>query len=477
MHRSRRSIRGWLIPSTVGAVLLLVGTGLAAAIGAPATAAAATWSPTAAITAAPGAAPSFSAPTAVRYTRSGALLVADFAGNGVVRRDPDGSWSVVAPFGTDDRSMWNPSALVEADDGRILVAEAGRRPVPGGPGTIAVIAGNDVVRRFPGPSSRAVSELAVDGARLFATVPGSGALWEADTSAADPVWTVVDGPWTDPAGVALSPDGSVLTVADGTTDGVWQVDRRTGTVSALGAVRDDRDRVRLRGVALLADGSVVVADNGGGRVWVRQDGAWTVAFSGAPDGSPLVNPTGVTVGPGDRIAVADYNQRRVVEAERVGGVEPSAGVTATAVPVPSVSPSVPVPSVSPSVPVPVPSVSPSVPVPVPVPSVGVPTPSVGVPSPSPSPSPTPTDGPSAPSPVDRSPEAGSGTPAGPTPGGGSDPGASRSPVIARDPAAARRTLASTGAAGSLGLLALASAAAITAGVLLRRTTRSTSRRH
>ncbi|MGN6408728.1 MAG: hypothetical protein ACTHMH_10295 [Curtobacterium sp.] len=50
-------------------------------------------------------------------------------------------------------------------------------------------------------------------------------------------------------------------------------------------------------------------------------------------------------------------------------------------------------------------------------------------------------------------------------------------MIARDPAAAHPTLASTGATGSLGLLVLASAAAITAGVLLRRTSRSTSRRH
>ncbi|MDR6170670.1 hypothetical protein [Curtobacterium sp. SORGH_AS_0776] len=480
LHRSGPPTRWWS-PSAVGVVLLLAVTGTAAALGvsASATAAAATWSPTTATTDAPGAATSFSAPVDVRYTRSGALLVADFAGNGVVRRDPDGTWSVVVPFGTDDRSMWNPSALVEADDGRLLVAEAGRRTTTGGPGTIAVVDGHDVARRFPGPSSRAVSELAVDGARLFATAPGSGALWETDTSASDPVWRAVDGPWTDPAGVALSADGSVLTVADGSTDGVWQVERRTGTVTSLGTVRDDQGRVRLRGVALLADGSVVVGDNGGGRVYVRQDGDWAVALSGAPDGSPMMNPTAVTVGPGDRIAVADYNQRRVVEATPVGGAEPPSGETGTVPPSSGGTPAPP--SAGTPAPAPVPSPSTGAPTPAPAPS-----PSPGGPAPAPAPSPSgAVPAPGASSPADPRPDTGSSTPVASAPDARNVPAPAPSAVAAPDPdaegtAAVRGTLASTGAPGPTGALALVAVAGIASGMLLllwRRTTRPTDRRH
>ncbi len=336
LHRSRPSARRAALPAVVTAAALLAVAGLGAATVGAASAAPATWTPSAATTDAPGAAAAFSAPNDVRYTHSGALLVADFAGNGVLRRDTDGTWSVVAPFGTDDRSMWNPSALAESDDGRLIVAEAGRRPTPGGPGTIAVLDGHDVERRFAAPSDRAVSELAVDGTRLVAAVAGSRSLWETDTAAEAPVWRAVDGPWVDPAGVAVSPDGSVLIVADEATDVVWQLDRTTGVATSLGTVQDDQGRVRLRGVALLGDGSVVVADNGGGRVFVRQDGEWTVAFAGAPDGTTLANPTGVSVGPGDRIAVADYNRQRVVEAERTPTGTPTPDVTSA--PAPDVTP-------------------------------------------------------------------------------------------------------------------------------------------
>ncbi|MFJ4294834.1 hypothetical protein [Curtobacterium sp. NPDC089689] len=519
LHRSRPSARRAALPAVVTAAALLAVAGLGAATVGAASAAPATWTPSAATTDAPGAAAAFSAPNDVRYTHSGALLVADFAGNGVLRRDTDGTWSVVAPFGTDDRSMWNPSALAESDDGRLIVAEAGRRPTPGGPGTIAVLDGHDVERRFAAPSDRAVSELAVDGTRLVAAVAGSGSLWETDTAADIPVWRAVDGPWVDPAGVAVSPDGSVLIVADGATDVVWRLDRSTGVTSSLGTVQDDQGRVRLRGVALLGEGSVVVADNGGGRVFVRQDGEWTVAFAGAPDGTTLANPTGVSVGPGDRIAVADYNRRRVVEAERTPTGTPTPDVTSaptpdvTSAPTPDVTPA-PTPVVTSA---PAPDVTPA-PTPTPVVTSGptpdatsTPTPSPGAGQPSatptagatPTPSapatttPTATPSPSAPS---TSPPAVTPTPTWtptPTPSastsqGPLDPGSTTSagnggnsggtgghtrPRAGTDASTApprsatnARTLASTGA-GPVGALALAAATAVLAGILLRSTTR------
>ncbi|MEK6344291.1 MAG: hypothetical protein V4737_10705, partial [Curtobacterium sp.] len=405
-------------------------------------------------------------------------LVADFAGNGVLRRDPDGTWSVVAPFGTDDRAMWNPSALTETDRGTVLVAEAGRQ-------TVAELDGHDVVRRFPAPGDRAVSGLASAGTTLFAAVPGSGSLWATDTDTAAG-WSSVAGPWVDPSGVAVSLDGSTLTVSDQSTDTVWQVDRATGAVSSLGSPGDDPARVRPRGVAVLEDGSVVVADNGGGRVFVRQDGVWSVAFSSAPDGSPLVNPTGVSVGPNGRIAVADYNQRRVVEAARAGGAEPvpgaseSPGGEASAGPTgePTSAPT----SVPTSAPTSVPTPSPS------APASGRPTPAPGDPAPEPTAStgPTSTPEPSAPSTPAPEPSA---VPSGPNPpadtgddvdtGAGSETGArSGADAAGGDPAtpatSSHRVLATTGA-GPVGLLALAAVLAITAGVLIRRPTRPSGR--
>ena len=95
LHRSRWSGRRVAIPTVIVAAVLLAATGGIAAAVAPANAASATWDPDTVITDAPGAASSLDAPNDVRYTRSGALLVADFAGNGVLRRDPDGTWSVL----------------------------------------------------------------------------------------------------------------------------------------------------------------------------------------------------------------------------------------------------------------------------------------------------------------------------------------------------------------------------------------------
>ncbi|GGK97713.1 hypothetical protein JOE58_003349 [Curtobacterium luteum] len=524
LHRARPSAGRTAVAVAVLATAMTAVLGLVVVAAGPATATPATWIPDRVTTDAPGAATSFAAPNDVRYTTSGALLLADFAANGVLRRDPDGTWSIVAPLGTDDRSMWNPSALTEAADGHLLVAEAGRR-------TVAELDGHDVLRRFPAPSRRAVSELATTGDVLFAAVPGSGALWTTGTGADAGTWTAVDGPWTDPAGVAVSSDGSTLTVADQATDTVWQEDLATGAVTSLGSPGDDPGTVRLRGVAVLDDGSVAVVDNGGGRVFVRQDGVWTVAFSGAPDGSSLANPTAVAAGPEGRLAVADYNRQRVVEAARVGGgavtsptAAPTGAPTATGTETPSPTPTdvatptdVPTPTPEPvpvtptpepvpvtptptatsspaPLPVPVtptPEPVPVTPTPEPVPVTPAPT-ATSSPAPLPAPTPAPTPTPTAtssPAPLPATPSPG--TPTGPrdpaarppalhggtdaAPGGHGDassgavaalpstPG-DHGDAAARD-ASHRAVLAATGA-GPLALTALGAVAAVLIGIAL-----------
>lgn len=286
-----------------------------------------TWTPTVAESSAPPVASTFGAPNDVHHESDGSLLVADFSANGLLRRAVDGTWSTVAPFGTGARDVWNPSAVTTTTDGRILVAEAGR------PAFTVLGADGTVLSRTAPPARRAVSELAVDGSTVYAAVPGSGTLFTTELGSGS--WAAVPGPWTDPSGAALSADGGTLTVSDAGTDEVWQLDRASGAVTSLGFPGDAQ--TRPRGVAV-DDGDVFVVDNGRGAVWALTGGSWTEAFSSAPDGSPLVNPTAVSVGPGRSLVVADYNRQRVVTAVSSG----------RAVVVPSPAPTTALPTVDPT---------------------------------------------------------------------------------------------------------------------------------
>lgn len=312
---------GMLLAAGAAAVAVVL-AGAGAALADPGATVVERWTPLRADSSAPPVASTFAAPNDVHVDADGSVLVADFAGNGVLRRSVDGVWSVVAPFGTGPRDMWNPSALATTADGRVLVAEAGRPALATvDPGT------GDVTRQDAPPVRGQVSGLAVDGATVFAAVPGSGALWTAPLGS--DTWTTVDGPWRDPSGVALSDDGTVLSVADAGVDDVWQVDRTTGSAVSLGFPGEPGST--LRGVAV-DHGDVFVVDNGEGRVWARVQGSWRVAVSTAPDGSPLVNPTGVAVGADRSLVVADYNRQRILTAASSGRVVPAPTAAPTSVP-------------------------------------------------------------------------------------------------------------------------------------------------
>nr|WP_254678337.1 PT domain-containing protein [Curtobacterium sp. SGAir0471] len=338
-HRARRTGGLRTTVAVVPAAIVVIAVGLGSLLTQDgAVAATETWMPTAAESSAPPVTSTFGAPNDVHHEADGALLVADFSANGLLRRAVDGRWSVVAPFGTGPGDVWNPSAVTTTGDGRILVAEAGR------PSVTVLDADGTVLSRAAPPTRRAVSELAVAGSTVWAAVPGSGTLFTTELGSGS--WTAVPGPWTDPSGVALSADGRTLTVSDAGADQVWQVDRSSGAITSLGFPGDAQ--TRPRGVAV-DDGDVFVVDNGRGAVWALTGGAWTEAFSNAPDGSPLVNPTAVSVGPGRSLVVSDYNRQRIVTAASSGRAvvvpgptpttaEPTAGPTAEPTPAPTVEP-------------------------------------------------------------------------------------------------------------------------------------------
>ncbi|WP_126890971.1 PT domain-containing protein [Curtobacterium sp. HSID17257] len=328
-HRARRTDGGRAAVAVVPAAIAVIAVGLGSLLTQEgAVAATETWTPAVAESSAPPVASTFGAPNDVHHESDGSLLVADFSANGLLRRAVDGTWSRVAPFGTGAGDVWNPSAVTTTTDGRILVAEAGR------PAFTVLGADGTVLSRTAPPARRAVSELAVDGSTVYAAVPGGGTLFTTELGSG--TWAAVPGPWTDPSGVALSADGGMLTVSDAGSDEVWQLDRASGAVTSLGFPGDAQ--TRPRGVAV-DDGDVFVVDNGRGAVWALTGGSWTEAFSSAPDGSPLVNPTAVSVGPGRSLVVADYNRQRVVTAVSSG----------RAVVVPSPAPTTALPTVDPTV--------------------------------------------------------------------------------------------------------------------------------
>lgn len=465
-YRERPTPRLRAAVGVVPTAIAVIAVGLASVLTQDgAVAATETWTPTSAETAAPPVATRFGAPNDVHRAADGSLLLADFSANGLLRRAVDGTWSVVAPFGTGRGDLWNPSAVTTTADGRIVVAEAGR------PALAVLDADGRVVSRTAPPVRRAVSELAVSDTTVFAAVPGSGSLFTAGLGS--DAWTTVAGPWTDPSGVAVSTDGRTLTVTDAGTDEVWQVDRATGTATALGFPGDAQSR--LRGVAV--DGADVFAvDNGHGVVWARTAGAWTAAFSTAPDGSTLANPTAVTVGPDRTLVVADYNRQRIVTATSSGlevavpsptaTTEPTAEPTATVAPTPDPTA---LPTSEPIL-TPAPTSGPTDPPTTPTPTAAptgtaTPTPTTGAPRPDPTGAPTAAPGPGA-TPSDTAGRADTGT----APPGrpAADPAATGSDTAAGPE---RGSLAWTGAT-PLAPALLAAAVLVAAGLLLRRRRRS-----
>lgn len=469
-----RAPRPDVLPIAIGAVvaaLIAVGvvggvTTSAAVAGPP------VWLPQRADTAAPPVAEAFVAPNDVEHDAAGRLVVADLAANGVLRRGADGTWETIAPFGTEARAMWNPSAVQALPDGRFVVAEAGRR-------TVAVLDGGAVSRIPAPPTRRAVSELAVVGSTVWAAAPGSGALWTADVRTGD--WSAVDGPWTDPGGVAVTPDGGALVVSDAQADDVWRVDRAGGVPTSLGFPQTAP--VRLLGVAVGDDGSVFVVDNTGGRVWALEGSDWSVALDAAPDGSSLANPTAVSVHAGTEMAVADYNRRRVVTATREGAVAPapvpSASDTSVPTSVPTSAPttgpepeSTAAPTTAPApAPAPDPTTAPEpTTAPVPQPTTAPTTPSVPAPTTLPEPTATATapitpTAPTAPT-GSAAPEAPSTTPT-PT----STPFATPS-----DAPAPGGSLAATGASVALPMVAAVVALALGTVLLVRTSRRNRAQR-
>ena len=283
--------------------------------------------------AAPVGGPRFVDPGDVEIEGDGSLVVADFAAfgsaGGLIRVNPStGARTTLSANGAPagGPSFLKPSAIAIAPDGGILVAD---RDAFGGGGAVirvdAKTGGRTTVSANGAPSGGpsfvepAGIALTPDGDVLVAdedAFGGPGGLIRVDsvTGARRTLSensAPLGGPsFVEPVGIAVLPSGELLVAEeDGFADsagGVIRVDHETGArtaVSANGAPSGGPSFAQPYGIALAADGTVLVADfdafGGNGGV-IRVDpvtGARTaVSAAGAPPGGPqFVDPLGIAL--------------------------------------------------------------------------------------------------------------------------------------------------------------------------------------
>ncbi len=237
-----------------------------------------------------------------------------------------------------------PGAAYEPPDSPTVVVE-GNQVVLGGSGARAgqyqqpadVDVGPDGSIYVVDTGNHRVQRLGPDGNAQVAI----GGIGQSEGRFAQPPGTT-DGPW----GVAVAPDGSVY-VADTWNHRIQKFDRDLNFVKAWGAPYIPGQELTPlllfgpRSIAIDADGNVLVADTGNGRIVKYSPdgeplGTFGKKFALAEraeakpgDGDPALDelwePVGIAIGPGGDIFIADYWNLRIVRItasfEPIGAIE------------------------------------------------------------------------------------------------------------------------------------------------------------
>lgn len=158
----------------------------------------------------------FRSPQAVAAGSDGALLVADTGNHRIQRRDPaTGTWTTLAVGG---ETLNRPTGVAAGADGDVYVADTGAARV------LRVASG--LAEPLPGTWA-APGGLALHGSDLYVADTGASLVLRQDvlTGAREVLGT--EGPglgeFVSPAGVAITPDGSTLVVADTGNDRVQRL--------------------------------------------------------------------------------------------------------------------------------------------------------------------------------------------------------------------------------------------------------------
>ena len=247
-----------------------------------------------------------------------AIFVAD-TGNHAIRRIDRATSEVTTLAGTGFR-------------GRILRDRAGpAREVGLASPWDLELAGRTLFIANAGTHQIGVLDLAGGTVRRFA---GSGAEGLRDGSPQEAAFA-------QPSGLALSPDGRHLLVADSETSAIREVELRDGMTTTLvgaglfefGHVNGDLAAARLQhplGVAAWGAGRLLVADSYNGEVrWIDRETATVGDLDGGrltcadPVCLPLAEPAGVQPDGADRVLVVDTNNHRIVEFRIAAGISRS----------------------------------------------------------------------------------------------------------------------------------------------------------
>ncbi len=244
------------------------------------------------------------------FDGAGHLYVADIPWGRVFRIDPQGAWSLVAEYDGEPNGM----KFLDADTLLITDYKNGLMRLDVATGRISPHLQRRNSERF-----RGVNDLVFDaGGNLYFTDQGQSGLHE-------PVGRLYrlrpDGQLDlllsnvpSPNGVALSPDGRVLYLAATRGNCVWRVPLMPdGSVAKVGQFFTSYGPSGPDGLAVDAEGRLLVANPGLGLVWVLNHRAEPVQVLRGVPGSSLTN---LAFGGGDRrtLYVTDSTHGRILRA-------------------------------------------------------------------------------------------------------------------------------------------------------------------
>jgi len=249
----------------------------------------------------------FEAPLALAAGPDGTLWVGDVGNHQLLKIGPNGQ--VVAP--REFSGVKLPQALAAAPDGTLYVADGATGKVwqhrPGG--ALEVLATVPLARGLA---------LSPDARLLYVGATWDGAVFAVDlTSAGHPVRRLLEH-LNHPTGLAVSPDGTLYIQEAGSrilrwAGGVLEVVAGSGRLGFQDGEASEAKFIAQDGLALLADGSLVVSDPGNYRLRRISNGVVTTfagtGRAGKNEGpgaqADLVLPTGLARASGGKLWVAD----------------------------------------------------------------------------------------------------------------------------------------------------------------------------